>query len=147
MIAPTPEPAQNPEAADSQLPPLGPPPKDFRLPENRRNAVISQAEAIQRACHAAASWEEDDNPRILRSSLMKFEDALKVGLNDVSLPEQDPLNNLTVWLVEMSGTFLRHRSRPPIPRRTIPPRLPARKAYVILRAADGLELGHALSRE
>lgn len=140
----TPRPAPDPEDANRPLPPIGPAPIGFPPPANP-NAIISEPDAIQKALRTAA-YRGEDNPTVVKSSVMSFEEALKLGSDPISLPEQDGLANIPVRVVEMKGTF-KPRSGPP--RRGQAPKTTRSftKTYVFLRATDGLELGYSLSLE
>lgn len=65
----------------------------------------------------------------------------QAACNQLSEPteEDDPLFNTSVWVIEISGTFTRRKSRPS-PEKATTSTPTFTKGYIVLRAADGLML-------
>lgn len=74
---------------------------------------------------------------------MGYREAFQLEPEPLSIAEDDELANTPVRVVEMTGVFKR-RGRRPLQQAST---LPYTKAYVILRAADGLALGYLLFAE
>ena len=143
MNSPTPEPAPDPQDANRQLPPTSRGSKGFPPPTNPA-ADIGERGAAQRALGVVAARYRESNPRVIKSSVMSYKEALQLGSEPLSVAEEDELANTSVRVVEMTGVFkVRNHARREAPAST----LSYTKAYVILRAADGLELGSRLFAE
>lgn len=141
MNPPTTPPAPDPDDANHQSPPIGNAVHGFPPPLNP-HVIISQLDAIQRALLEAGRYGEN-NPEVIRSRVMSYQDALQLMPESTSVAEDDELANTPVLLVEMAGAF-KIRSRP---RRVAAPTQPFTKAHIILRAADGLALGSCIFTE
>ena len=108
----------------------------FPSPANP-TADIGEQVAIDRALEIASNRYKATNSEILKSSLMSYEEAQKQLLE--STETEDPLFNPLVWVIKISGSFQR-RGRSSFQGEVQPPIPTFTKAYVVLRAADGLVL-------
>jgi hypothetical protein len=143
MNSPTPEPAPDPQDANRQLPATSRGSKGFPPPINPA-ADIGEHGAAQRALGMVAARYRERNPRIIKSSVMRYKEALQLGPEPLSVAEDDELANTSVRVVEMAGVFkVRNQARREVSVSTFS----YTKAYVILRAADGLKLGSRLFAE
>lgn len=98
---------------------------------------IGEEAAIQKALQSGARFKAT-NPTIIRCALMTYFEARQFG---EPIDDTQPDAQLQVRLVEMSGTFQGRRHM----RGVQTPAPVFKKAYVILRASDGLRLGYSLA--
>ncbi|BAZ14329.1 hypothetical protein NIES4071_61720 [Calothrix sp. NIES-4071] len=107
--------------------------------EMNEGADIGEEAAVQRALLTGARFKAT-NPTVIRCTLMTYFEARKFV---EPIDNDDPDAQIQVRLVEMSGTFQgsRHRRGMQTSTRCF------NKAYVILRASDGLRLGYSLTKE
>jgi len=132
------EPAPTPEDAKRQLPPVDTSPLPGFPPPANPAADIGEQVTTKKALKIAVKSFKAANSKLIKSSLMSYEEARQ----QVSEPiERDhPLFNTPVRVIEISGTFNRRSRRPSqeeVPTLTTPT---FTKAYIVLRAADGLLL-------
>ncbi|MGC1394346.1 MAG: hypothetical protein WA828_08695 [Coleofasciculaceae cyanobacterium] len=140
----------DPQDVNRKLPSTSRGSKGFSPPTNSA-ADIGERGATQKALGMVAARYKERNPRVIKSSVMKYKEALQLGTKPLPVAEGDELANTSVRVVEMSGVFKvrnqsrreRNQSQREVPAST----LSYTKAYVILRAADGLELGSRLFAE
>lgn len=78
------------------------------------------------------------SPNVIKSSLMSYREALKLGLEPIAVADDDELANTLVRVVEMTGVF--KTKIPSFRQQGVTATLIRTKAYVILRAADNLRL-------
>jgi hypothetical protein len=132
-------PAPNHQNGNYELPAVDNEPLPGLPKEINPGADIGEEAAIQKALLAGARFKAT-NPTVIRCALMTYFEARQFSepIND-----DDPDAQLQVRLVEMSGTFQGRRHRRGL--QTSAPLF--KKAYVILRASDGLPLGYSLVTE
>jgi hypothetical protein len=133
--------APNHQNGNYELPAVDNEPLPGLPKEINPGADIGEEAAIQKALQSGARFKAT-NPTVIRCALMTY-----FGARQFSEPIDDahPNAQLQVRLVEMSGTFEGGRLRPQPGVQTS-----ARffnKAYVILRASDGLRLGYSLAND
>lgn len=133
--------APNPQYGNFELPGVDNEPLPGLPEEINSGADIGEEAAIQKALQSGARFKAT-NPTVIRCALMSYKEARQFG---EPIDDDHPNAQLQVRLVEMSGTFQggRLRPRPGIQTST---RF-FKKAYVILRASDGLPLGYSLLNE
>lgn len=97
----------DPQDANRQLPPTSRGAKGFS-PTNA--ADIGERGAIQKALIMVAARYKERNPRVIKSSLMKYKE-VQLGTEPLVVAE-DNLANISVWVLEMVGVFkVRNQSR------------------------------------
>lgn len=132
-------PAPNPLDGNYELPGVDNEPLPGLPKEMNPGADIGEEAAIQEALLTRATYRAT-NPTVIRCALMTYKEARQFS---EPIDDDHPNAQLQVRLVEMSGTFQggRLRPRPGIQTST----RYFKKAYVILRASDGLLLGYSLT--
>lgn len=132
-------PAPNPLDGKYELPAVDNEPLPGLPKEMNPGADIGEEVAIQEALLTRATYRAT-NPTVIRCALMTYFEARQFS---EPIDDDHPNAQLQVRLVEMSGTFQggRLRPRPGIQTST----RYFKKAYVILRASDGLLLGYSLT--
>lgn len=140
LTIPTQLPAPDPKDITREMPPLNRDPQGF-LPPANPEADIGEVNAVNRALATVASRYAESSPKFIQSRVMDYKQALQLGPDPIPVAEDDPLVSTPVRVVEMSGTFS-VRGRPGQQGST--PMLSFTKALIILRAADGLELGSVI---
>lgn len=131
------EPALNPEDLGRQLPPVDTSPlPGFRPPANP-TADIGEPVAVDKALEIASKRFIANNADVTKSSLMSYEEAQEQLLEPVETDH--PLSDTPVRVIEISGSFQR-RGRSPFQKEVLASTPTFTKAYVVLRAADGLLL-------
>ena len=136
------EPAPDPKDANRQLPSTARATLGFP-PVANPAANIGERGAAEKALKIAANRYKASNSRVIKSSVMIYKEAMRLGPEPIEVSEDDPLVNTPVQVVEIAGDFkVRNRPRPwqGVPATT----LAYTKGYIILRAADGLLLGSHL---
>lgn len=110
------------------------------LPEETSpGADIGEEAAVQKALSTRGTYGAI-NPTVVRCALMTYKEARQFY---EPIDEDNPKAQIRVRLVEMSGTFQGRRHRRGVETSNIF----FNKAYVILRASDGLLLGYSLIKE
>lgn len=133
--------APNPQYGNFELPAVDNEPLPGLPKEINPGADIGEEAAVQKALLTRATFRAI-NPTVVRCALMTYKEARQFG---EPIDEDDPKAQLQVRLVEMSGTFQGGRRRPQPGVQTSTRFF--KKAYVILRASDGLSLGYSLVNE
>jgi len=131
------EPRPNLEDTKRQLPPVDIVPLKSFPPPAISSADITEQVAVERALKIAANRVKVANLKVTKSSLMSYQEACQ----QLSEPIEEDclLFNTTVWIIEISGTFKRRNHRRS--QEEVLTSTPTfTKAYVVLRAADGLLL-------
>ncbi|MEI1375141.1 hypothetical protein PQG02_21045 [Nostoc sp. UHCC 0926] len=135
-----PSPAPNPEDANRQFPTTSRATLGFP-PLANPAADIGERDAAQRAISIAVADFGESKPRVINNSVMSYREALRQGSEPVEVSEDDPLVNTQVRIVEISGNFqVRGRRQKGASTSTEA----YTKGYIILRAADGLQLAYHL---
>lgn len=136
------EPAPNPQNAKRQQPPLDTSPLPGLPPEVNPYADIGEEVAAQTGLEFVKGRFKGSNSKVIRSVLMSYKEARQLGPEPTG--EDDPIAKTRVRLVEISGTFQERRHAR---RGTQPSTQLFKKAYIILRASDGLLLAYTLLSE
>lgn len=128
------EPVPEPEDANRQPPLVNMEPLPVQPPANP-TGDIGDSIAAEKAIQAVARYR--GSPNVIKSSLMSYREALQLE-QLIAVADDDELANTPVRVVEMTGVF--KTKIPPFRQQGVTDTLIRTKAYVILRAADNLQL-------
>ncbi len=131
--------APNPPYGNYELPSVDNEPLPGLPEEMNEGAFLVEETAVQKALLTRATYGAI-NPTVVRCALMSYFEARQFS---EPIGEDDPKAQIQVRLVEMSGTFQGRRHQRGVQTSNIF----FNKAYVILRASDGLLLGYSLTSE
>ncbi|MGB3695142.1 MAG: hypothetical protein WA896_22780 [Spirulinaceae cyanobacterium] len=133
------EPRPNLEDVKRQLPPLDTSPSPGFPPPANPTADIGEQLAGEEALEIASKRFKATNSKVIKSSLMSYEEAQEQLLGHIEADH--PLFNTPVRVIEISGFFQRRRGRHFTFKGEVSTSTPTfTKAYIVLRAADGLLL-------
>lgn len=131
------EPGINPEDVRRQLPSVDTSPLPGFPPPSNPTADIGEQVAVDKALEIASKRFRAIDSGVVESNLTSYEKAAERLIGYVGT--DGSLLDSPVWVIELSGSFQRSR-RSPFQEEVSTPTPTFTKAYVVLRAADGVLL-------
>lgn len=131
------EPGINPEDIERQLPAVDTFPLPGFPPPSNPAADIGEQLSVDKALEIASNRFRATESRVVESALVSYEDAARRLLGPIEIDRS--LRSTPVRVIELSGSFQR-RSRSPFQEEASTSIPTFTKAYIVLRAADGVLL-------